>query len=161
LALAGSGGGGGSGGSGGAGGETAGAGGGQSQVGGAYGPTQYGYESDDDDCKYHVRWSSTPICENGGVTFTVTLTNKETGAPATEAKPFIDVFKSSVHAAPNGPCACEVSTATEAKPGVYTIGPVFFDQPGTWTVRFHFNETCTDFSEESPHGHAAFFVDVP
>jgi len=46
-------------------------------------------------------------------------------------------------------------------PGVYSVGPVRFDQAGRWTVRFHFFETCLDAREDSPHGHAAFYVDVP
>ena len=32
---------------------------------------------------------------------------------------------------------------------------------GDWTVRFHFYENCNDAPEDSPHGHAAFFVHVP
>jgi hypothetical protein len=36
-----------------------------------YGPTHDGTVADDDDCKYHVSWSSTPIKENTNVTFTV------------------------------------------------------------------------------------------
>ena len=49
---------------------------------------------------------------------------------------------------------------TETSPGNYTIGPVKFDAAGNWNVRFHFHDECTD-SEESPHGHVAFFVKVP
>jgi hypothetical protein len=43
---------------------------------------------------------------------------------------------------------------------VYEGGPLRFDQPGRWVVRFHFYESCND-SEVSPHSHVAFFVDVP
>jgi len=149
----------GGGGSGGAGG--AGAGGSDVSANADYGPTQYGNSGADDDCKYHVAWSSTPICENAGVTFTVTVLNLETGAAATGLEPFVEAFKGTTHASPNGPCACNTSTAVEGSGGVYTIGPVFFDEPGTWTVRFHFDHDCTDFSDSSPHGHAAYFVDVP
>jgi hypothetical protein len=51
--------------------------------------------------------------------------------------------------------------ATEAAGGKYTVGPIKFDAPGNWTVRFHFYEECSDVPEDSPHGHAAFFVHVP
>lgn len=33
--------------------------------------------------------------------------------------------------------------------------------PGRWMVRSHLYETCSDEPEDSPHGHAAFFVTVP
>jgi hypothetical protein len=57
--------------------------------------------------------------------------------------------------------AQSTGSTTEGPPGTYTIGPVLFDEPGKWTVRFHIHEECTDLSNESQHGHAAFFVDVP
>ena len=38
---------------------------------------------------------------------------------------------------------------------------LFAYAPGKWTVRFHFNEICCDVNSDSPHGHAAFFVNVP
>jgi hypothetical protein len=45
--------------------------------------------------------------------------------------------------------------------GVYRIGPAaFFDVPGLWYIRFHFNENCDDILSVSPHGHAAFYVNV-
>jgi hypothetical protein len=28
-------------------------------------------------------------------------------------------------------------------------------------VRFHLHENCSDVPEDSPHGHAAFYVSVP
>ena len=40
------------------------------------GATMVGSEGDDDDCKYHVAWTSTPVYENQDVTFTVTVTKK-------------------------------------------------------------------------------------
>jgi hypothetical protein len=115
----------------------------------------YGTEGDDDDCKYHVTWSATPICEKAGVTFTVTLTTKADGAPATGAGTMIEATLGDTHVAPN------TGMTIEAMPGVYNIGPVVFDRPGRWTVRYHIHEDCTDVSDSSPHGHAAFFVDVP
>lgn len=145
-------------GAGGAAASSSGAGGGESSP---YGPTEYGSEGDDDDCKYHVAWTSTPLCENGGVTFTVKATHKTDGTPLAGAMPYAEVFLDATHPSPNGPCACARSESSEATPGTYTLGPVFFDKPGNWTVRFHFNHECTDFSPESPHGHAAFYATVP
>jgi hypothetical protein len=45
--------------------------------------------------------------------------------------------------------------------GVYEVGPITFDQSGTWVVRFHIFEDCSDAPADSPHGHAAFYLDVP
>jgi YtkA-like len=121
-----------------------------------YGPTLYNAEGDDDDCKYHVNFTSTDIYENQDVIFTVTLTQKSDGAPATGASPDAEVFLSDTHPAPNTDWK-----PLEDTPGVYKLGPIRFDAPGKWTVRFHFYESCSDGSEESPHGHVAFYVDVP
>ncbi len=122
---------------------------------GDYGDTMFNQEGDDDDCKYHVKWSSSPVCENADVTFTVTATTKVDGTPLTDANPDLEVFLNDTHPAPNSS-----PHATETSPGVYTVGPIRFDKPGQWTVRFHFREECTD-TEDSPHGHAAFYVSVP
>jgi hypothetical protein len=48
----------------------------------------------------------------------------------------------------------------EISPGTYRVGPILFDKPGRWVVRFHFFETCFD-APDSPHGHAAFYIQVP
>ena len=58
------------------------------------------------------------------------------------------------------PVNTSAATTTELSPGVYKVGPIKFDAAGKWTVRFHFFEGCTD-TETSPHGHAAFLVNVP
>jgi len=50
--------------------------------------------------------------------------------------------------------------APEIAPGVYKVGPIRFDAAGKWTVRFHLYEECNDSREDSPHGHAAFYVSV-
>jgi hypothetical protein len=121
-----------------------------------YGATLQGSEGDDDDCKYHIKWSSTPVRQTTDVTFTVTIDELAGGAPATGADPDIEAFLSDVHPAPNSGAK---ATATSA--GTYTIGPIRFDAAGTWTVRFHVRERCTDVAEDSPHGHGAFFVRVP
>jgi hypothetical protein len=121
-----------------------------------YGDTMFNAEGDDDDCKYHVTWSSTAIRENTGVTFTVIAAFKGDGGVVTGANIDPEVFLNSTHPAPNSN-----NKTTENPPGTYTVGPILFDAKGQWTVRWHLFETCDDSVEDSPHGHAAFFVDVP
>lgn len=125
-------------------------------MGMGYGPTNVGTQADDDDCKYKVKWSSTPICQGANVTFTMNLDYKADGKPATGAFPYAEVFLPPSHPAPD-----TKPMMTETMPGVYTLGPYKFDQPGKWTVRFHFFPQCEDTLDETPHGHAAFFVNVP
>ena len=130
-------------------------------TGPTYGPTMYNASSNDDDCKYVVGYSSTPIQQGTNVTFTVTAIKTADGTPATGAMqgtafPGIEVFLNDHHPAPN-----TNPSATEVQPGVFTTGPIRFDAPGQWTVRFHFHEECEDLLPDSPHGHAAFFVNVP
>lgn len=117
---------------------------------------RFGAEADDDDCKYHVTWSSTDVVSGEDVTFTVTVTHKADGKPATGADPNIEVFLDEKHPAPNTPWK-----VTETSAGTYEIGPIKFDASGRWTTRYHFFETCSDVDEASPHGHVAFFVSVP
>jgi hypothetical protein len=121
-----------------------------------YGDTMDGSEGDDDDCKYHVTWSSSTVAENQDVTFQVVATNKTDEKPVTGAQTALEVFLDDMHEAP--PTA---QATVESPPGTYTIAPFQFDKPGKWTIRFHFFEECTDVSEESPHAHAAFYVNVP
>jgi hypothetical protein len=144
----------GTGGAGGTGAGTGGAGGGDEDTS-DYGATMVGSEGDDDECKYHLKWTSTPIYENEDVTFTLTITSKVDGSPATEANPEAEVFLNEIHPAP------EAGEATEGPSGTYTIGPVRFDAPGKWTVRFHLYDECSELNEDSPHGHAGFYVNVP
>jgi hypothetical protein len=135
---------------------------------GAYGSTHFNTEGNDDDCKYQVSYSATPICENNGTYFIVnasylTRTDADGGlAPLTGASTFAEVCLSSTHLGPTAnnrpPTGSQV--VVEGPPGTYTIGPVEFDAPGDWTVRFHFNEYCCDVADDSPHGHAAFSVTV-
>jgi hypothetical protein len=120
-----------------------------------YGPTMYGSAGNDDDCKYYVSWIATPIQEKTDTYFTVTAIRLQDMQPARCAGVRVDVFLSSLHGAP--PPATE---APEIAAGVYKVGPIQFDQPGQWSVRFHFYEECND-TPDSPHGHAAFYVDVP
>lgn len=121
-----------------------------------YGPTNYNTEADDDDCKYHVNFSVTPIYENQDVTFTAIATRKIDGMPATGAKTSLEVFLANTHPAPNSN-----QRSTEGPAGTYKIGPIRFDQPYQWTVRFHLYEECSELLATSPHGHVAFYVWVP
>ena len=121
-----------------------------------YGAARYNAESDDDDCKYHVKFTNTAIRENTDVTFTLTATIKADGGVAASANLNPEVFLNDTHPAPNSG-----RKTTEGPAGTYTMGPIRFDAPGQWTVRFHLHEECTDVEESSPHGHAAFFIAVP
>jgi len=126
-----------------------------------YGATMYGTEGDDDDCKYHVSYETTPLCENDGVYLIVTahyLTRD--GTPLTGACTQAELCLNNDHVGPEADVVGS-EPVVEGPPGTYTIGPVVFDEAGTWTVRFHFNEICCDILADSPHGHAAFFVDIP
>ena len=131
-----------------------------------YGDTMFGMEADDDDCKYHVKWTASPICEgSAGVTFTVVATNKTDNSPLTGAGTIAETFtttpgdascdNASTHPGPNSGVVL-----AEGPPGTYK-GNVVFDQAGAWTVRFHFHEECDDTLDDSPHGHAAFHLTVP
>jgi hypothetical protein len=132
--------------------------------------TLFNAEGADDDCKFHVSFTTMPAVKlNTSVTFKVTVTKLADGTPATGAvnaqgdgvaiEGFVD-STTTVHVLPN---TTPPTTASEtpAGSGVYTIGPVKFDASGRWIVRFHLYETCTDVLEDSPHGHVAFFFDVP
>lgn len=121
-----------------------------------YGPTDYNTEADDDDCKYHVNFSVTPIYENQDVTFTSLATRKIDGMPAAGARTSLEVFLSNTHPAPNSN-----QRSTESPAGTYRIGPIRFDQAGQWTVRFHLYEECSELLDTSPHGHVAFYIWVP
>lgn len=130
-----------------------------------YGATLFNREGDDDDCKYRASWTSTPIRLNEDVTVTVTTENLITGdglealddgkLPLTRVEVYQPCDPTRF-----GPIQNSKATFEEISPGVYTGGPLRFDQPGRWVVRFHFYEQCLD-GEGSPHGHIAFFVDVP
>ncbi len=86
----------------------------------------------------------------------MTLTTTQTAAAVGATPVRVEVFLDETHPAPNTDVV-----VTEGPTGTYQIGPVRFDKPGKWTVRFHFNEQCEDTEADSPHGHAAFYVDVP
>jgi hypothetical protein len=142
-----------------------------------YGATNFNLEANDDDCKYHVKWSSTPICEGDGsaaspgVRFAVTATYLVGGAALTGANTMAEVFvttpgdqdsamycdNATTHPGPQPGLVPLAEDTTH--PGTYS-GLIQFDQPGAWTVRFHFHEECYDVPS-SPHGHAAFHITVP
>jgi hypothetical protein len=118
----------------------------------------YNASGDDDDCKYHITFTTTPVTLNQNVTFKVTVTalapdaNK---APVTGAELDIEGSLGALHVLPNN------GTVTSESPaGTYTVGPVKFDARGQWVVRFHLFEDCTDLPE-SPHGHVGFYLNVP
>jgi hypothetical protein len=127
-----------------------------------FGATHYNNSGSDDDCKYDVTWTSTPICRNQPVYFTVIVTKRADDTPLTGAAPYPDVVLDCMHPIPNGPNGPTYRAhAPEIAPGTYVIGPILFDQPGKWVFRFHFRGECVDLSPASPHGHAAFYVNVP
>jgi hypothetical protein len=111
----------------------------------------------DDDCKYHVSYTSTEIRRNEDVTFTVTITGLAPAAPATGAAPYEEITLNGTHVSPSDPKAVE----TPAGSGIYKIGPIKFDRAGQWVVRFHMFAECSDTPEDSPHAHIAFRIDVP
>ncbi|MEO8875710.1 MAG: hypothetical protein ABI461_08995, partial [Polyangiaceae bacterium] len=134
-----------------------------------YGKTQFGSEGDDDDCKYHLKWSTTEVCEGTpGVTFTVSVVDKVDGKPVTGVPEGL-VTEAFVPTDPNAECDTQsthpspsVANLIESPAGSGTyVGKIVFDAPGNWTVRFHIHEECADVLEDSPHGHAAFRVAVP
>jgi hypothetical protein len=126
-----------------------------------FGATMYGQSGADDDCKYDVAWTSTDICEGGnGVYFTVTAKKRIDGTPLTGAAPYIEAVQSCMYPVAN-PTPPAITMTTEGPAGTYKIGPIVFNRPGGWVVRFHFYGSCADALETSPHGHAAFFVTVP
>jgi hypothetical protein len=115
--------------------------------------------ADDDDCKYQVSFTNTPVRLKQNVTFTVTvkaLAPAATLAPVTGAAAYLDgVLDTGLHALPN-----TNPSTSEAPGGVYTIGPIEFDASGRWIIRFHLFGNCNDLPD-SPHGHASFYIDVP
>ena len=125
----------------------------------AYGDIGYGVEADDDDCKYHVKWSIPPFARGQQVSFTMVATKLTDGSPVTAATLRAELFVPCelTHVPP----AIDFNASSiETSPGTYTIGPVAFDAPGHWAVRFHLSEACND-GPTSPHGHVAFYVNVP
>jgi hypothetical protein len=119
-------------------------------------------EADDDDCKYHIKFSSTPIRLNQDVTFTVTVTNKADGKgipfPSGSQFSVAGVTDNDTHPFPN---VTPQPKSTPGANGSFTFGAVRFDKAGDWKVTFHIREDCKDNAEDSPHGHATFLIRVP
>jgi hypothetical protein len=122
-----------------------------------FGATMFNSSGRDDDCKYFVNWESTTADENDNVFFQAKAQFNATTPtmPVTGANIYAEVYLSDTHPAPPTSQA-----ATESPDGTYKVGPIQFDAPGMWTVRFHLFENCLDYADDSPHGHAAFYVDV-
>lgn len=155
-----------------------------------YRATEFNAAGNDDDCKYLVSWTSTPIAKGTPVTFFVAVQYATTGAPLTGLGNGDGGAGPLPSCPPDGPLRPELYVEIGGDPdgglvnhinpepavaggdypifetapgsGVYQIGPAaFFDESGLWYVRFHFNGNCCDALPDSPHGHAAFYVTVP
>jgi len=124
-------------------------------------PVLYNAEGDDDDCKYHVKFTSTSVRLNEAATFDVTATLLASpGTPATGANITIESYLSDnlFHVLSSLPPNAAESPAGS---GHYKVTPVKFDASGRWVLRFHLHEDCSDLTDDSPHGHVAFYIDVP
>lgn len=119
-------------------------------------PVHYNAESDDDDCKYHLSFTATPVRVNENVTFRVTVTNLA-GAKGPVSGAGVNVAGTLDAALP---IANSNPKTTEAPTGTYTISPIRFPKAGRWVITYHLFEDCMDL-EDSPHGHASFYIDVP
>jgi hypothetical protein len=118
---------------------------------------RFNAESDDDDCKYHISFTTTPVSKNADVSITLKVTMKDGGGPAKEADPEVNIITADdKHIAPE-----TTPTVVESPDGTYKIGPVKFDQSGRWKLIFHLYEECSDIPKDSQHGHASFWFDVP
>jgi hypothetical protein len=119
-------------------------------------PPMYNASGDDDDCKYHLSFTTTPVAKNSDIFITAVVMRKSDSKPATDADVEVEGLVSPTHPIPNSD-----AKTVETSPGTYKIGPLRFDASGRWTVRFHLYETCNEAQEDSPHGHAGFYFDVP
>ena len=115
-----------------------------------------GTSNNDDDCKYKVSFTYDCVQKGApGTVFVVSLKSSTmNNAPVPGADAYVEAYLNANHPASGN------TASTEPTDGTYRIGPVVFDQSGKWTVRFHFFPNCSDVAD-SPHGHAAFFIDVP
>src|SRR5579859_2290476 len=131
-----------------------------------YGVTNYGTSAADDDCKYDVSWTSTPVCRTGNVYFMVTVKKRagaDGGAATPDGPPLTGASVSAevVHSDCVTIALNATQTTVEQGDGVYKVGPIVFGKSGQWSVRFHLNGCCSDELPDSPHGHVAFWVNVP
>jgi len=119
----------------------------------------YGSEAADDDCKYDTSFSTTCLEVGKNVTVSLNLRQRATGNPGNGGhpdSPEIYLADKPSHISPSN-----AIKAVESPLGTYQIGPIVFDEPGRWVIRFHYFETCSDLPADSPHGHVAYYVDVP
>jgi hypothetical protein len=120
---------------------------------------RYNDHAADDDCKYDTSFSTSCLEVNKPVTLTLKLRERASGnfgKGAVPNGPEIYLADEPGHISPSLGI-----TATEGPSGQYAIKPIIFDVSGRWVVRFHYFEECSDVPEDSPHGHVAFYVDVP
>jgi hypothetical protein len=109
----------------------------------------------DDDCQFHA--TVVPSCDGSGprsVIIEAELTSIAGKIVPAGAAPYIEAYSSPIHPAPSTGGGMETMT------GSYRMGPVTFDEPGTWTVILHFWGTCKD-APQSPHAHVTMSLEVP
>jgi len=118
---------------------------------------RFNAEGEDDDCKYHVTWTATPICFDATVTFEVTVAARFDNAPQVGAAPRIEAHLTNDvgHTLPESG-----QRTVELGGGRYEVGPVHFDASGQWEMTIHLYEECNR-TVHSPRGQITFFVDVP
>ena len=112
-------------------------------------PPRNGTEGDDDNCLFHVKMTIPCVRLNEEATFVVDMSDIHTKDPSKGAAPTIDGFIGS-HVMPN------TNQKWAENNGIYTIGPLRFDQMGRWTVTLHMYDASPTL-----HTHVAFHVDVP
>jgi hypothetical protein len=111
------------------------------------------FESDDDECKFHVQLATT--CESASdLSVTFALTKLIDGTPASGAAPYVDAYLSITHFAPSAGVTADVA------PGVYSISHIQLDASGAWTLEFHLYASCP-LGTSSPHAHFTTFFEVP
>jgi hypothetical protein len=114
---------------------------------------RWSFESDDDECKFHVQLATT-CATASDLSVTFALTKLIDGAPAQGAAPYVDVYLSITHFAPS------TGTAAELGSGIYTISHIQLDASGVWTLEFHLYASCP-LGTGSPHAHFTTFFEVP
>lgn len=118
---------------------------------------RFNASADDDECKYHLSFTTTAVKKDSNFTVTVVATRKADGQPASAADIEVEaVTADKTHVAPD-----LMPKTTEGPLGTYKIGPLRLDRTGRWIATFHLYEECTEVAKDTPHGHASFHFDVP
>jgi hypothetical protein len=117
-------------------------------------------EGPDDQCKYSLHLTTTPLVVNQPVTFTLDGALLAGTTPMTNATPRVEASLDDPSLDDTRVLALPDVKSDESAPGHYTIGPVTFDAPGVWTVRFFFFESCTEDAPDSPASRVAFALTV-